>query len=73
MSESANNCNVGRVPPRRVLTPRQVTRPSAPVSALNQWGESPRSGLDLTPIVKGNCVAARRGGEQPETNCWSIG
>jgi hypothetical protein len=45
----------------------------AAVSALNQWGGSPHSGLDLASIVEGNCVAARRGGEQPETNCWSVG
>ena len=25
------------------------------------------------PVVKGNCVAARRGGEQPETNLQSVG
>ena len=50
-----------------------TARPSAPVSALNQQGESPCSGLDLTLIVEGNCVAARRGGEQPETNGWSVG
>ena len=46
---------------------------SAPVSALNRWDGSSHSGLDLTSIVEGNGVAARRGGEQPETNCRSVG
>lgn len=51
-----------------------LSRPlCAPVNALKQWGASPHSGLDLTPIVEGNCVAARRGGEQPEANGWSVG
>jgi len=24
-------------------------------------------------VAEGNCVAAKRGGEQPEANCWSVG
>jgi hypothetical protein len=31
------------------------------------------SGRCLLPVVKGNCVAVRRGGEQPETNMQSVG
>jgi hypothetical protein len=46
---------------------------SAPVSALNRWGASPHSGLDLASIVESNCAAEMRGGEQLETNCWSAG
>ena len=39
----------------------------APVSASNQQGESPCRGC-LEPRTDGNCVAVRRGGEQPEVN-----
>ncbi len=29
------------------------------------------SSLDI--VAEGNCVVARRGGEQPEANDWSVG
>ena len=44
----------------------------APESAHQQWGESPHRTEHWLSVVEGNCVAERRGGEQPETNCQSI-
>jgi hypothetical protein len=38
----------------------------APPSALYQEGGSPSQADALRPETNGNCVAARRGGEQPE-------
>ena len=35
------------------------------------WKSLPRFGLDF--VAEGNCVVARRGGEQPEANGWSVG
>ena len=35
------------------------------------WKSLPRFGLDF--VAKGNCVVARRGGEQPEAKDWSVG
>jgi hypothetical protein len=32
-----------------------------------------RVGVSQGPVVEGNCVVARRGGEQPETNWRSAG
>jgi hypothetical protein len=37
-------------------TPGETPAVGAPVSTLNQSGESPHSGLDLTSIVEGNRV-----------------
>jgi len=36
-------------------------------------GESPPPGLCPIPVAEGNCVAVRRGGEQPEVNMQSVG
>jgi hypothetical protein len=43
------------------------------VSVLErQWCKSlPKFGLNF--VTEGNCVAARRGGEQPEVNDQSVG
>ena len=38
----------------------------APAKARHLWGESPRRTPTLGSETAGNCVAARRGGEQPE-------
>jgi len=37
----------------------------APVKAIEQSGESPDWGIRYRPIVEGNCVFNRKGGEQP--------
>ena len=46
---------------------------SAPVSASDQRGVSPRRGLVLNPVSEGNCVLARGGGEQLDENDQSVG
>jgi hypothetical protein len=51
---------------------RGATRPSAPESAHQQWGESPHRTEHWLSVDEGNCVVERRGGEQPEANCQSI-
>src|SRR6516162_8864015 len=54
--------------------PRAARRsaPSAPESAHQQRGESPRRTEHWLSVAEGNCVAERRGGEQPEANNQSI-
>ena len=49
-------------------------RPSlrAPESAHQQRGESPCRTEHWLSVAEGNCVAERRGGEQPEANNQSI-
>jgi len=45
---------------------RGLTSPArAPVKAIEQSGESPDWGIRYRPIVEGNCVFNRKGGEQP--------
>ena len=46
--------------------------PRAPESAHQQRGESPRRTEHWLSVAEGNCVAERRGGEQPEANNQSI-
>lgn len=46
--------------------------PSASVNADTQHGESPCRGKPI-PVVEGNCVAVKQGGEQPKTNWRSAG
>jgi hypothetical protein len=50
----------------------RACRPSAPESAHQQRGESPRRTEHWLSVAEGNCVAERRGGEQPEANNQSI-
>ena len=45
---------------------------SAPESAHQQWGGSPHRTEHWMSVAEGNCVAERRGGEQPEANDQSI-
>src|ERR1700730_1801384 len=45
---------------------------SAPESAHEQWGGSPHRTEHWLSVAEGNCVAERRGGEQPEANDQSI-
>jgi hypothetical protein len=45
---------------------------SAPESAHQQWGGSPHRTEHWLSVAEGNCVAERRGGEQPEANDQSI-
>ena len=45
---------------------------SAPESTHRQWGESPHRTEHWLSVAEGNCVAERRGGEQPEANDQSI-
>jgi hypothetical protein len=47
-------------------------RASAPESAHQQWGGSPHRTEHWLSVAEGNCVAERRGGEQPEANDQSI-
>ena len=49
-------------------SPFRQKGPSAPVKAIELSGESPDRGNRYVPVVEGNCVFKRKGGEQPETN-----
>jgi hypothetical protein len=44
----------------------------APVKVVNTRGASPRREEVWPFVAEGNCVAARRGGEQPEANVSSV-
>jgi len=46
---------------------------SAPGSRRDLGGESPPPRLCPISVAEGNCVAVRRGGEQPEVNTQSVG
>jgi hypothetical protein len=50
----------------------RACRPSAPESAHQQRGGSPRRTEHWLSVVEGNCVVERRGGKQPEANNQSI-
>ena len=52
--------------------PLDQRRFSAPESAHQQWGGSPHRTEHWLSVAEGNCVAERRGGEQPEANDQSI-
>ena len=59
----------------RVERAKEVRRDallSAPESAHQQWGGSPHRTEHWLSVAEGNCVAERRGGEQPEANDQSI-
>ena len=45
----------------------------APVSVFGRRGGSPLQVCALRPVTEGNCVAARRGGKQPEVKNRSAG
>jgi hypothetical protein len=45
---------------------------SAPVKAIELSGESPDRGSRYRPVVNGNCVFNRKGGEQPKTKEQSV-
>lgn len=40
--------------------------------AIELSGGSPDRGIRYRPVVNGNCVFARKGGEQPKTNEQSV-
>ena len=42
------------------------------MKAIELSGESPDRGSRYLPVVDGNCVFNRKGGEQPETNEQSV-
>jgi hypothetical protein len=44
----------------------------ASASVFDQGGASPLQASAYRPVTDGNCVAARRGGEQPEVNDQSV-
>ena len=50
-----------------------TVRASASVSVYNQRGVSPLQVIVLGLVAEGNCVAVRRGGEQPEAKDQSVG
>jgi hypothetical protein len=54
------------------ICPRGGAGSSAPESAHQPWGESPHRTEHWLSVAEGNCVAERRGGEQPEANDQSI-
>jgi len=56
---------------RKNRSPRRCD-PSAPESAHQQRGESPRRTEHWLSVAEGNCVVERRGGGQPEANNQSI-
>ncbi len=47
-------------------------QPSAPVKAIELSGASPDRGSRYRPVVEGNCVFERKGGEQLETKEQSV-
>jgi len=49
-----------------------ISGPSAPESAHQQRGESPRRTEHWLSAAEGNCVTERWGGEKPEANNQSI-
>ena len=49
------------------------SRPSASVSVYDQRGASPLQVNVLRLVAEGNCVAVKRGGEQPEAKDQSVG
>ena len=51
---------------------RLATVASAPVKAIELLGGSPNQGNRYHPVTKGNCVAARQGGEQLEVKEQSV-
>src|SRR5271166_5589074 len=56
-----------------IATPvTQERDPTMPESAHQQWGGSPHRTEHWLFVAEGNCVAERRGGEQPEANDQSI-
>jgi hypothetical protein len=55
-----------------LISPVSLKPVSAPESAHQQWGGSPRRTERCLSVAEGNCVAERRGGEQPEANDQSI-
>ena len=56
----------------RMNYPQLTPTASAPVKAIEQSGESPVRGIRYRPVVEGNCVFNRKGGEQPETKEQSV-
>ena len=72
----AHTCAHQTVPYGTVLSrdafPGTSCQASAPESAHQQWGGSPHRTEHWLSVAEGNCVAERRGGEQPEANDQSI-
>ena len=78
----ADDCNIyvgSRVSGHRVLVSitryletKLKLRVSAPASMHNRKGESPFQACVTMPVDECNCVAARRGGKQQETNDRSV-
>ena len=54
---------------RGLMSPRS----GAPVRVFGQRGVSPLQVYTLRPVIEGNCVLVRGGGEQPEMNGQSVG
>jgi hypothetical protein len=55
-----------------MLVPTVPVGMRAPVKVVNQQGASPCRKEVWPFVAEGNCVAARRGGEQPEANVSSV-
>src|SRR5271166_872310 len=72
----AHTCTNHTVPYGTALwggaVPGTSCQASAPESAHQQWGGSPHRTEHWLSVAEGNCVAERRGGEQPEANDQSI-
>ena len=60
-------------PGRGERGPARMPAFRAPTSALVQRGAIPLQAYALRPETEGNCVAVRRGGEQPEVRDQSAG
>jgi hypothetical protein len=58
--------------PRYSRRAARRSAPSAPESAHQQRGGSPRRTEHWLSVAEGNCVVERRGGKQPEANNQSI-
>jgi hypothetical protein len=64
--------SVGRSAGYQGQSPWLASLVSAPESAHQQWGGSSHRTGHWLSVAEGNCVAERRGGEQPEANDQSI-
>jgi hypothetical protein len=66
-----SNFAVNDISPCGHSFPRSSVGMRASASVLGRRGVSPLQARAHRPVTEGNCVAARRGGEQPEVNFQS--
>src|SRR5262245_17221615 len=71
-SNKRKKSNSTEAVPPIIERPARRSGPSAPESAHQQRGGSPRRTEHWLSVVEGNCAVERRGGKQPEANNQSI-